>query len=242
MPEISKTVDQALTVLTRLTDSSPQTVVELSRTLKMNRTVVHRLLNTLQRHGLVIRQADGYGPGAVLVRMAAKVQPELRAAAAVVMAQLADDIGETVVLHIVDGTRAVVLEQVVGIRNVVRVEHAIGERSPLGLGASGRVLLAFLDAGAVKRVLAAADDSEAARAQLESVRQLGYAVSHGELQDDVSGLAVPVGNAVVTVAALAILVPTSRSSTLIKHLPTLTVAAARVADAIGMSDARARAA
>ncbi|MBS1885870.1 MAG: IclR family transcriptional regulator [Actinobacteria bacterium] len=229
MPETSKTADQALTILLELTKSGPTTPAELARRLSMNRTVVHRLLATLHGRGFVTRTAAGYAPGAILVSLAERVQPELRAAAASVMSELGRKIGETVVMHIADGEDAMVLEQYVATGHVVRVEHEIGSRHPLAKGASGRALLAFLGEPAIQRVLRKAESPEALQRQLEMVRQLGYALSHDELQEGVHGLAVPVFDQPDhAVASLAIIAPTTRAAGISDHLDELLEASRRV--------------
>jgi DNA-binding IclR family transcriptional regulator len=204
------------------------TAAEVSRALNLNRTVVHRLLTTLHQRGFLVRTDGRYAPGALLVRMAGRVRPELRAAAAGVMRSLAAKIGETVVLHIADGDEAVVLDQVVGTDHVVRVEHRIGSRHPLVKGASGRALLAFLDEPSVARIVGGTDNPEAAVRLLENVRQAGYAISHDELQNDVYGLAVPVGADDEPVASLAILIPGRRAGDILQYLPDLLEAAREV--------------
>jgi DNA-binding IclR family transcriptional regulator len=229
VPEISKTADQALAALTELCESGPMTAAELSRAMGLNRTIVHRLLTTLHRRGFVVRQNGLYVPGAVLVRMAGRVQPELRAAAADVMASLAADRGETVVMHVVDGNDAVVLEQVVGTRHVVRVEHRIGSRHPLTKGASGRALLAFMEPSAIARVTRQEQDASGLLQQLATVRELGYALSHDELQQGVYGVAVPVRDQQgVAVSSLAVLIPSTRAAGIAEQLPALRSAAERI--------------
>lgn len=206
------------------------TPAELARSLSLNRTVVHRLLTTLHVRGFVTRQQGGYVPGAILVRMAERVQPELRAAASGVMAALAADVGETVVMHIADGDDAMVLEQNVATSHVLRVEHQIGSRHPLEKGASGRALLAYLAPATVERVLRKVDNPDGIRRQLEAVRQLGYALSHDELQQGVHGLAVPVfERADHALASLAIIVPANRAAGISDHVDILTEAANQVA-------------
>ena len=52
--ETSQTLDRGLRVLRVLADSAEGlTVTELSHRLDVNRTVVHRLVSTLEQHGLV---------------------------------------------------------------------------------------------------------------------------------------------------------------------------------------------
>jgi IclR family transcriptional regulator, KDG regulon repressor len=227
--EISKTADQALTVLLEVGRNGPLTPAELARTLGMNRTVVHRLLSTLHQRGFVTRQEGGYVPGAILVRIADRVQPELRAMGRVAMQELARATGETAVMHTADGVDAVVLEQVVPDGNLVRVEHEIGSRHPLHEGASGRALLAFLDAASVQRIADHVGDDDGLQRQLQTVRQLGYALSHDELQLGVHGLAVPVHDTDDhAVASMALLAPTTRATNLPTHLDALRQASANL--------------
>lgn len=232
MAEISKTADQALAVLLEVGKNSPLTPAELARGLGLNRTVVHRLLSTLHQRGFVVRQEQGYVPGPILLRIAASVQPELRAEGRAVMKDLAEALGETVVMHIADGDDAVVVEQVVA-ENVVRVEHEIGSRHALMTGASGRAILAFLGDRTIERVARDAENPEGLRRQLEGVRQLGYAVSHDELMQGVHGIAVPVldetGHGTTS---LAILVPVTRAANLLQHTDALLAAATRLSDAL----------
>jgi len=162
--------------------------------------------------------------------MAERVQPELRAAAAGIMARIGREIGETVVMHVADGDEATVLEQYVASQHVVRVEHEIGSRHPLAKGASGRALLAYLAPARIERVVRSADSPDSLRRQLDGVRQLGYALSHDELQQGVHGIAVPVlDRPDHALASLAVIVPTPRAAGISEHVETLTAAAAEIA-------------
>jgi len=231
--EISKTADQALTVLLAVSENRPRTAAQLARDLKMNRTVVHRLLSTLHQRGFVVRQEDGYVPGTILVRLAEHVQPELRAQGHAAMLRLANTVDESVVMHVRDGDDAVVLDQVVSDAHVVRVEHKIGSRHPLVKGASGRAILAFLGEATIERVTRLHENSEAIKRQLEGVRQLGYALSHDELQQGVQGLAVPVLDTIGhPIASMAVLVPTTRATSLTQHTDALLEAVAELATSI----------
>jgi DNA-binding IclR family transcriptional regulator len=238
--EIAKTADQALTVLLEVGERGPVTPAGLARSLGMNRTVVHRLLSTLHRRGFITRQENGYVPGAILVRIAEHVQPELRAQGRRAMRDLSQAVGETVVMHIPDGEDAVVLDQVVSDRHVVRVEHDIGARHTLVQGASGRAILAFLRPQVVDRITRRLDHPEEIRRGLEGVRRLGYALSRDELRQGVHGVAAPVlDDAGVAVASLAILVPVTRASNLAEHAGALLQSSAGLSRALSGAGQRA---
>jgi IclR family KDG regulon transcriptional repressor len=237
--EISKTADLCLAVLVTLREQGPMTAPALARALSLNRTVLHRLLTTLQRRSFVIREAGTYALGPTLVRLAEGVQPRLRAAATEAMTDLAREMGETVVLHVAEETEAVVLHQVLGTSHVVRVEHQIGSRHPLTRGASGRAILAFLPPQAVERLVPGGEAGEVLRRQLEGVRQLGYAVSHDELQLGVAGLAAPVLDASGSpVGSIAILVPSGRAGTLGAYTDAVIEAGRRASAALAATDVR----
>ncbi|WP_423458317.1 helix-turn-helix domain-containing protein [Ottowia sp. VDI28] len=58
MTEISKTADQALVLLAYVAEHGPLGTTELARRLQMHRTVVHRLLATLQGRGFIRRVGE----------------------------------------------------------------------------------------------------------------------------------------------------------------------------------------
>jgi DNA-binding IclR family transcriptional regulator len=233
MAETSKTADHALAVLLELSERGPMAPAEIARRLELNRTVVHRLLSTLHQRGFIHRSESGYVPGTVLVRMAERVQPALRAAAARPMTNLCDELRETIVLHVADGQEAVVLEERVAGGHVLRVEHDIGSRQALDRGASGRALLAFLPRKSRARAVRRGADPEDLTRELDQVIEMGYAISHDELQNGVHGLAVPVldgeGHAI---ASLALSVPARRAEGLQRHVELLRSGAAAIVESL----------
>lgn len=227
--EISKTADQALVLLLRIADQGAQTPVELARTTGMNRTVVHRLLATLQGRGFVFRRGDRYALGAALMRMAGQFEPELRAVARGVMTELAEQLHETLVLAVREDDQVVIVEQVAGAHHLVRVQYELGYRHPITLGASGLALLAFLGEPEREALAARTEEPERITRRLTEVRALGYAITHDELRVGAYGLAVPVrdGDGEV-VASLAVIVPTTRTPGFTDHAHTLAEAAERM--------------
>lgn len=228
MAEISKTADLALTLLTAVSEYQPVTAAELCRRLAMNRTVAHRLLATLRQRGFVRRIGEEYALGPATLHIAQRVEPTLRDAALPVMRRLCAEVGETVVLQVVDGDQAVILAQVIASQHVVRVEQNLITRHPLPLGASGRVLLAFQPDRVIRRVLAAAGANLAAE-DLAMIRRAGYETSHDELQWGVHALSAPVFDAGGgLVAALTVLVPVGRAERISDHTDAVVDAARQI--------------
>lgn len=211
MVEISLTGDQMLTVLEAVAEKGPITAAEVARSCGINRTVAHRLLVTLAQRSYVRRANDGYVVGPAVLTVARAADPGLVNVSKPFMEQLARETGETVVLHALDGLEAVVIDQALGMRHLVRVEHTPGSRHPLYLGASGKAILAFQAARFIERVLKKMANASQMPRLLETIRKNGYAISHDELQQGVHGLAVPLrGKDDAFPASIAILVPAAR--------------------------------
>ena len=168
--ESSRTVDRGLRVLTVLA-GSPEglTVTELSGRLEVNRTVVYRLISTLEQHGLVRRDARGrLFVGLGVLHLASAVQPLLRDQAVPVLRSLAEAIGSTAHLTVADGDEALALAVVEPTWTDFHVAYRVGSRHPLSQGAAGKAI-ALTDPGGP-----------------------AYAVTSGELQTGARGLAAPV--------------------------------------------------
>lgn len=233
MSEMSKTADNALAVLVELAESGASTPQKLAARLKMNRTVVQRLLVTLAARGFVTRLEGEYTLSPRVGRLAAAVQPGLRRAAAPHVAALSARTDETVVLQVLDGDSAVVVAEVVQPAGMaLQARHTVGSRSPLARSASGLAILAALDERSAQRVLRSVGDEDGSLARrLDRVRQTGVATTSDELQEGVSGMAVALRHDGV-VGSIAVIAPTSRADGLEKHRQDLVRAADRIEHAL----------
>ena len=232
MPEISKTVDQALRLLQHIGAQGATSPTDAARSLKMHRTVVHRALATLLQRGFVRRTEAGYKPGLALLWLSAKVEPELLAAARPVLEHLAATYGETFILTVPDGTAAVQIDQVVGSKHFVRVELVRGFTHALAKGASGRAILAFQPPEQWAEAARTAPDAGALPAALKRVKRNGYAVSHDELSQGVYGLSVPLFAGRLVAGSIGIVVPSSRTAALEDMPRILTQASSKIARAM----------
>jgi len=168
--ETSQTLDRGLQVLARVARSGDGcTVSALAKELGVGRTVVYRLVATLELHRLVRRDSSGrvwLGTGALA--LAGRVVPLLREAAMPALRALAEDVGATAHLTIADGGEALAVSVVEPTWTTLHVAYRVGTRHPLDRGAAGRALLA-----------GRAGDGEPV-------------VSHGELQQGATGVAAAV--------------------------------------------------
>lgn len=167
--EVSQTLDRGLAVLELLGAArSPLTPAQIAGELRIARPIAYRLLRTLLRRRLVVRDDDGsfrIGPGVLdLVRgVAANVlesaMPELT--------RLADTVGCTAVLAVIDGDDVVFLATVEPVGPHVRLSYPPGFRQPLHESPFGIAILAGCPA--VKGEPAA----------VATARRRGHAGTHG---------------------------------------------------------------
>jgi DNA-binding IclR family transcriptional regulator len=147
----SLTLDRGLRLLDLLArpeNAGGMTVTALAGGLGMSRSAAYRLLGTLGSHGYVGRLPDGrVRLGYAVTRLAAAVAPLVRAAATPVLRRLADGIGATAHLTLVDGDAALAVVVVEPTWTDVHVGYRQGTRHELGRGAAGRAIVLRRDGG-----------------------------------------------------------------------------------------------
>ncbi|MDT0307845.1 helix-turn-helix domain-containing protein [Streptomyces sp. DSM 44917] len=171
--ETSQTLDRGLRVLKLLAETDHGlTVTELSKQLGVNRTVVYRLLATLEQHSLVRRDAGGRARvGVGVLGLGRQVHPLVREAALPALRALAEDVGATAHLTVVDGNDALAVAVVEPSWTDYHVAYRTGFRHPLNRGAAGRAILT----GRARDLL----DQDA------------FVLTRGELEAGASGAAAP---------------------------------------------------
>lgn len=181
--ETSQTLDRGLRVLDVLAGSpGGLTVTELSARLEVNRTVVYRLVSTLEQHGLVRKDSHGrLHVGLGVLHLASAVQPVLRDLAVPVLRVLAESVGCTAHLTVADGDEALALAVVEPSWTDFHVGYRVGSRHSLSQGAAGKAILLARSPGP-----GPGRDSGTGSSQ--------YVVTAGELQTGARGLAAPVRN------------------------------------------------
>ena len=142
--ETSQTLDRGLRVLQAIADAPDGlTVTELAQALDIGRTVVYRLVVTLELHGFLRRAADGRCRlGLAVLSMGRQVQPVLRDVALPALRLLADAVQATAHLSLAEGGDSLSVVVVEPTRSDVHVAYRTGARQPLEATAAGRAILA----------------------------------------------------------------------------------------------------
>jgi IclR family pca regulon transcriptional regulator len=188
------------------------TLAELAAATNLSRPAVRRLLLTLQRLGYVTG-ADGrwrltprvlsigqhYSASNAMIELA---QPHLLA--------LAELTHESASLAALDGAHVVYVARV-PVRRIMSINVSIGTRVPAHATSMGRALLAWAPAPVIERVIAESGlrrltertitDPVAFQAALREVRELGYALVAGELEDGLISVSAPVRDQTGSVVA-----------------------------------------
>ena len=182
------------------------TITELVAQLKLPRTGIYRLLNSLQLHDMVQRdEAGAYRLGRRLLGLASHVAAsasplDLVSFATPVLNQLSADVGEGSKLSIIDAEGILVLAAASG-RRPYALSVAPGQRMPVHAGAASKLLLAHRPAAEIDRWLAqplpgytsrTITDPKRLRAELARIRRLGWSQDKGESGPSIFAFAAPV--------------------------------------------------
>jgi DNA-binding IclR family transcriptional regulator len=208
-----QSVDRALTILEMLAESGELGVTEIGAELNVHKSTAFRLLGSLEQHRLVeqLGERGKYRLGFGIVRLAGATTARLDLAreGGPVCRQLAGEINETVNIAVMDAGAAVNITQEQG-SAAVTAQNWIGQRTPLHATSSGKVLLAWADADALAAVLKAGlerrtpatiTDPAALRAELDRIRQRGWAYAVEELETGLNTVAAPIRGADGSVVA-----------------------------------------
>jgi len=195
-----RAVERALDILMCFTKKDDLGLTEIAAEIDLHKSTVHRLLNTLEEKGFVVRNAstEKYKLGLKIWELSAHLSHNDDPAVLLLpqMEQLRDRLGETVSLYLRDGTDRLRIQAVQSNQAIRRVAP-VGARLPLFVGASSKVLVAYADETVVQAVQASPDwpasvDRGVYVEQLQEIRQQGYAISYEEREPGASAVAAPI--------------------------------------------------
>ncbi len=199
-----QSVDRAVSVLEILARRGEAGVTEIAGELGVHKSTAFRLLGALENRGLVA-QTKGHGAyrlGAGVLRLAgaAALRLDISQEGVPVCRELADELGETVNMAVLDEDAAVNIMQARGTA-AVTAQNWLGRRTPLHATSSGKVFLAHMPPALREDRLArplprftehTVIDPPVLRAELDEVLEQGYAVTLEELELGLAAVAAPV--------------------------------------------------
>lgn len=196
-------------------------VTEIADHLGVAKSTVHDHLSTLIEHEFLVKQGTEYHVGLKSLQygMGAKNRLELVDAAGPSLEHLVEETNEIAWLVVEEYGQAVYVEKAVGER-AVQPYGAIGKRVPLHNIAAGKAILAHLPE---KRVREIADERglpaqtertitgiEELLAELETIRERGYARNDGETFEGFRAVASPVLHADQLLGSIVVSGPENR--------------------------------
>jgi DNA-binding IclR family transcriptional regulator len=195
-------LDKVMAILDAFADGTARLEpAEVAARTGISAPTAYRLMGAMAEHRLLGSDGRGYRLGTRLLQLGARVSEgvEVRALALPHMKELRDATGETVELQILTGHSRVPVEMVVG-RRTVRTMGQIGVPLPIHLGASSRVLVAWLEEQTALELAgrSAAEhpgtpwDPQAYRERLRLVRGQGWEFSAGERDPETSAVSAPI--------------------------------------------------
>jgi DNA-binding IclR family transcriptional regulator len=224
MADDTGTVSRTLALLGCLAEREQWGVSALSQRLHLPRSTVHRLLNLCRAQGFVETAGFGlYRPGLALFRLAGRLsfQMPLRRIVLPLLTEFTQQFGETSLLTVVDRNELKVFfaakaETTAPMRYVVETNILV----PLGWGASGRAILAYLTEAEIAEVIRRAEpspvdsrplDGKELRKSLAEIRSKGHAITQKQRTPEGVGISVPIFDAASQVVAnVSVTVPAFR--------------------------------
>ena len=198
----SQTLSRGLRAIEILADApAPLSIDALARALEVHRSSAYRLLRALEEHRFVVRDAGGLiRLGPKLTALARGVAPSLTTAAQHPLAELAEAVGMTAFITVLDADEVITLGSAEPASVPATISRSPGVRHPIGRGAPGHAIEAALPREEHVRLFGTAELGAAAA----EAQRTGYAITQGEVIDGVAAIAVPLIIAGEPPAAVAV--------------------------------------
>lgn len=197
---------------------------ELAERLSLHKSTIHRLLRVLERHRFIRRNPNHgkYGLGMRLFELGSRAvaQLDLRERAEPFLRRLVGETGETAHVCVLEGTEMMSVANAEGPRTL-RTPATVGRRTPVHCTSVGKALMAYLPERTIDELLARVRLTQytrntittraALKADLQRIRERGYAVDNEEIEEGLRCVGAPIRNYTGrVVAAMSIAGPVFR--------------------------------
>jgi IclR family acetate operon transcriptional repressor len=183
-----RAVDRSIAILQSFTPEQPSmSVVELQKRVGLSRPTLYRLLHTLASRGLIDAEGDPQrfrlAHGVMSLAHVWLKGLDVVNIARPILEGLRDKTGETAALFRLQEDRGICILECES-RQVLSISRGVGDSLTLAQGATGKAILAFVDAARqaefLKKVPKGAHRTQLERA-LPLAKRKGYAISRGEI-------------------------------------------------------------
>jgi DNA-binding IclR family transcriptional regulator len=175
-------------------------ISEIQKETGLPKSTVFRILNTMEFYNYIEQNSENhrYSLGFNFFRLGSIYQAQLdfRKTALPIMKKIVEETDETVELNIISGVSRICVEKVdspLEFRNFVQ----IGDRKPIHLGASGKVLLTFLSDFEFKMTVDELQkdeqiDMDKLKQDVTKIKSKGYEITKGERVPGSFAIATPI--------------------------------------------------
>jgi IclR family transcriptional regulator, acetate operon repressor len=214
-------IARAAEILRALEGSNGMSLGQLAGRVSLPKSTVQRIINALDSENFVVSASPGgrLRLGPALVRIAHSIRFPIAETARPYLRELSEKTGETVDLAVLDGEKAVFVDQIPGSHRL-RAVSAIGVSFPLHCTANGKAMLAALDAQELSRLwkrmhlTAFTENSirswEKLEQELLRIRETGLAYDREEHSLGISAIGTAIIGFEGEIAAITIPTPTVR--------------------------------
>lgn len=198
-----KTVETSLAIVEALQELDGARVTELAEYVDLAPSTVHGHLSTLRNHSYLVKEGDVYHVGLRFLTTGGYAQTRKKGYRLVEpkVRQLAEQTGERVQFVVEENGRGYYLYTAIG-ENAVRADARIGKQTRLHDSAAGKSILAYHPESKVHDVVdrwglpsltdRTVTDREELLAELETVRERGFAHNCDETMEGLRAVGAPV--------------------------------------------------
>jgi IclR family transcriptional regulator, KDG regulon repressor len=225
MENSMQTITRAIQILKAFSiDKKELSLAQLHHELGLSKSSLQRILNTLVANGLLEKDNEKktYKLGLELYYLGKLVEEHshLLTTAKPFLRNLRDKLGENVYINIIEDEQRKCIAFEEAKHALMTISH-IGQTSPLYMGASAKVLLAYLPPEKIEQYIEEVHlkpetektiiDKDELQEELKAIREKGYSVSYGELVYGVFSASAPIfDNRNNVIAGIAVSAPLAR--------------------------------
>ena len=177
-------------------------ISEISRGTAINKNMVFRILNSLEKMGWVYCSEQKYSLTLLLFGLASKPisRLSLNTAATPILYDLLNKTGESTYLGILKEDKVLYIQHLDGVKGV-RVAGRVGGEYDLYCSAPGKVLLSYADDGFIEEYTSrnfekttqnTITEKTAMLSEIENIRKNGYAIDKEEFGNGITCAAAPI--------------------------------------------------
>lgn len=197
-----KSLERSFAIITELKDRDGARVTELADATGLSKSSVHKHLATLRAGDFVSKDGDVYRLGLRFLDIGGHVRNQVEGNTLIQekLKELAAESGETAQFTVAEHGRSIVLYRETGSHGVFS-KGRVGKRFHMHLTAAGKAILAHLPSDEIRQVVEThglpattehtITDEEELFAELETVRERGFATNKSESTKGLRAVAAP---------------------------------------------------